>query len=143
MKRNFYIIICVLFIKNVYAMHCPLPTELEHQPGHPWMLSAAYMNQGWNISSDSTAQSSPLTHIPDNQQLYVQLYPQNPSAIKATCSYHVSHSQDNFGWIWVTHSVAFDPATVSVPPYKQNTTRPLGFRCDIVAANARSCSWGK
>lgn len=144
MKNSKYIVVFLLSLTlftNSYAVHCPLPSQLKHVPGQPWTLDPDYLSQGWIISSDSPANSSPWTTMPDNHPLYVQLYPNNPYPEKAGCGYFNIPAYGQ-GAVFVTHYTTIDPKTIAVPPFIKEPYEILSYRCDVVASNAAACHWG-
>jgi hypothetical protein len=134
------ILVSIGLISNGWATQCPYAAQLTHSTGLAWTMDSSYVQAGWKIAATKLAQLSDQTQMPAQATLYVQLYPQNKSATRASCNYVVGG--DTSALVMVYHSDRFDPATVPVPPFSANFANPLGFRCDTQAATADACSWG-
>lgn len=136
-----FLIIFLFLLSNLFqtvlAENCPLPSQLVHNANDAWQVDPVYLNRGWKVDSTIIANRSNWHVMPDNIQLYIQLYPQNPYEIKATCMYYIS-GKDMWA-VFVRHTKMFDPKGIPVPPFKK--TDNDSFRCDTTAANAAECAW--
>lgn len=151
MKKTFFIIysfITLIINKNSFAEHCPIASELIHNPGEDWILPDNYKLNGWNISSTEPARRSQLISMDDSFPLYVQLDPSNPyGPINASCLYKMN--QDEQWGVYVYNESIIFPTRLNIrtPPFAAYKD-PYGkypnfheYACSTAAGMATFCEY--